>query len=123
MNVGHAIRDYRTQKGYSQGDLEKRTGLLRCYLSRVENNHTTPSLVTLSKIAGAMDISLSELLMEGTDSAPHQAKRLRDEELRFLLQMRRYSVDLDEADRRLLLDMVRKFASVDTRVLSSAAQS
>lgn len=112
MNLGHAIRDYRTQKGYSQGDLEKRTGLLRCYLSRVENGHTIPSLNTLAKIATAMDISLSELLMEGTPGVPQQTSRLREEELRFLIQMRRYSVDLDEADRSLLVDMVRKFASV-----------
>lgn len=112
MNLGHAIRDYRTQKGYSQGDLEKRSGLLRCYLSRVENGHTTPSLNTLAKIAGAMDISLSELLIEESGGVPHPMNRLKDEELRFLIQMRRYSVDLDEADRTLLIDMVRKFAAV-----------
>jgi transcriptional regulator with XRE-family HTH domain len=112
MNLGHAIRDYRTQKGYSQGDLEKRSGLLRCYLSRVENGHTIPSLNTLAKIAGAMDISLSDLLTEDIDGVPHPMIRLREEELRFLIQMRRYSVDLDEADRTLLVDMVRKFASV-----------
>jgi len=52
MNIGETIRNYRLQKGMSQGDIEKRTGLLRCYLSRVENGHTIPSLDTLSKIAG-----------------------------------------------------------------------
>ncbi len=46
-NIGTTIRDYRLQKGLSQGDIEKRTGLLRCYLSRVENGHTVPSLDTL----------------------------------------------------------------------------
>ena len=46
----------------SQGDIEKRTGLLRCYLSRVENGHTIPSLDTLSKIAGAMELPLSQIL-------------------------------------------------------------
>jgi transcriptional regulator with XRE-family HTH domain len=55
MNIGETIRNYRLQKGMSQGDIEKRTGLLRCYLSRVENGHTIPSLDTLSKIAGAME--------------------------------------------------------------------
>jgi len=44
MNIGETIRNYRLQKGMSQGDIEKRTGLLRCYLSRVENGHTIPSL-------------------------------------------------------------------------------
>jgi transcriptional regulator with XRE-family HTH domain len=51
----------------SQGDIEKRTGLLRCYLSRVENGHTIPSLDTLAKIAGAMELALSQFF---ADSAP-----------------------------------------------------
>jgi DNA-binding XRE family transcriptional regulator len=51
MKIGTAIRAHRLQKGLSQGDIEKKTGLLRCYLSRVENGHTVPSLDTLSKIA------------------------------------------------------------------------
>ena len=50
MNIGTTIRGYRLQKGMSQGDIEKKTGLLRCYLSRVENGHTVPSLETLQKI-------------------------------------------------------------------------
>jgi predicted transcriptional regulator len=44
INIGATIRDFRLQRGMSQGDIEKRTGLLRCYLSRVENGHTVPSL-------------------------------------------------------------------------------
>ena len=46
MNIGETIRSLRLHKGMSQGDIEKRTGLLRCYLSRVENGHTIPSLDT-----------------------------------------------------------------------------
>ena len=50
MNIGETIRNFRLHRGMSQGDIEKRTGLLRCYLSRVENGHTIPSLDTLAKI-------------------------------------------------------------------------
>ena len=64
MNIGETIRNYRLQRGMSQGDIEKRTGLLRCYLSRVENGHTIPSLDTLAKIAGAMEIALSQFFSE-----------------------------------------------------------
>src|SRR5713101_2834375 len=60
VNIGEVIRTYRGQRGLSQGDIERRTGLLRCYLSRVENGHTVPSLETLAKIAEAMDISLAD---------------------------------------------------------------
>ncbi len=56
VNIGEVIRTYRSQRSLSQGDIERRTGLLRCYLSRVENGHTVPSLETLAKIAEAMDI-------------------------------------------------------------------
>ena len=64
MKIGITIRGYRLQKGLSQGDIEKRTGLLRCYLSRVENGHTVPSLDTLSKIAQALDIPLAQFFAE-----------------------------------------------------------
>ena len=71
MNIGETIRNYRLQRGMSQGDIEKRTGLLRCYLSRVENGHTIPSLDTLAKIAGAMEIALSQFFSEsGHTTAP-----------------------------------------------------
>jgi len=87
MNIGVTIRSFRLQRGMSQGDIEKRTGLLRCYLSRVENGHTVPSLDTLSKIA-----------------------QLSDDELRFLTQIRRYSGSLNDSDRKLVVAMVKKMA-------------
>src|SRR3982751_419050 len=67
VNIGQVIRSYRGQRGLSQGDIERRTGLLRCYLSRVENGHTVPSLETLAKIAEAMDISLADFF-PGTET-------------------------------------------------------
>jgi transcriptional regulator with XRE-family HTH domain len=95
----------------SQGDIEKRTGLLRCYLSRVENGHTVPSLDTLKKIAGALDLQLAEFFAEESDTKEVFGLNLNAEEIRFLTQVQRYSANLSESDRRLLLAMVRKFAS------------
>jgi transcriptional regulator with XRE-family HTH domain len=111
MNIGTTIRDYRLQKGMSQGDIEKRTGLLRCYLSRVENGHTVPSLETLQKIARALDLQLSQFFAEDTLGKDMSTLNLREDEIRFLTQIQRYSANLSESDRRLLLAMVRKFAS------------
>ena len=48
MLIGARLRQLREQKQMSQGDIEERTGLLRCYVSRVENGHTVPSLETLA---------------------------------------------------------------------------
>ena len=94
----------------SQGDIEKRTGLLRCYLSRVENGHTVPSLETLQKIARALDLQLSEFFAEETIAKEMSGLNLGEQEIRFLTQIQRYSSNLSESDRRLLLAMVRKFA-------------
>src|SRR5271165_2062185 len=115
MKIGTTIRAHRLQKGLSQGDIEKKTGLLRCYLSRVENGHTVPSLDTLSKIALALDLPIAQFFAD--DSFGHQfnAQKLSDEELRFLTQIRRYSSNLNESDRKLLLAMVKKFAATAVR--------
>ena len=67
VNIGEVIRSYRSDRGLSQGDIERRTGLLRCYLSRVENGHTVPSLETLAKIAEAMEISLADFFRTATN--------------------------------------------------------
>jgi len=111
MNIGNTIRDYRLQKGMSQGDIEKRTGLLRCYLSRVENGHTVPSLDTLQKIASALDLQLSQFFAADTVAKEMSGLNLSEEEIRFLTQVQRYSAQLGDGDRRLLLAMVKKFAS------------
>ena len=44
MIVGDRLRELRDAKKLSQGDIEKRTDLLRCYISRVENGHTVPAI-------------------------------------------------------------------------------
>ena len=110
MNIGTTIRGYRLQKGMSQGDIEKRTGLLRCYLSRVENGHTVPSLETLQKIARALDLQLSEFFAEEIIGREMSSLNLGEDEIRFLTQIQRYSAHLSDSDRRLLLAMVKKFA-------------
>jgi transcriptional regulator with XRE-family HTH domain len=112
INIGETIRNYRLQKGMSQGDIEKRTGLLRCYLSRVENGHTIPSLDTLSKIAGAMEIALSQFFSEsGHSNGSKGLPQLSDDEVRFLSQVRRYASNLNDSDRKLVLAMVKKMAA------------
>ncbi len=110
MNIGTTIRGYRLQKAMSQGDIEKRTGLLRCYLSRVENGHTVPSLDTLEKIAGALDIPMSQFFTDEPAQRDIAAIALSADEIRFLSEVQRYSAHLSETDRRLLLAMVKKFA-------------
>ena len=116
MNIGDTIRNFRLQKGMSQGDIEKRTGLLRCYLSRVENGHTVPSLETLAKIAEAMDISLADFF-PGTETPRDRETQkalgeLSQDEIRFLAEIKKYSTTLSDGDKRLVLAMIRKMATL-----------
>jgi transcriptional regulator with XRE-family HTH domain len=115
MNIGETIRNFRLQKGMSQGDIEKRTGLLRCYLSRVENGHTIPSLDTLAKIASAMDVALAQFFADGATPEGKAMPQLSEDEVRFLTQIRRYSSGLNDSDRKLVLAMVKKMAATATR--------
>ena len=117
INIGATIRDFRLQRGMSQGDIEKRTGLLRCYLSRVENGHTVPSLDTLQKIAGSLEMPLSQFFSDEPVKETYGVS-LSEDDIRFLTQIQRYSSNLNESDRKLLLAMIRKFAATATTSIS-----
>ena len=67
MVIGDRLRELREAKNLSQGDIEKRTGLFRCYTSRVENGHTVPSVETLEKYASALEIPLYKLFYDDTE--------------------------------------------------------
>jgi transcriptional regulator with XRE-family HTH domain len=65
MIVGERLRTLREERNFSQGEIEKRTGLLRCYISRVENGHTVPAVETLEKFARALEVPLYQLMYDG----------------------------------------------------------
>ena len=110
MDIGKRLLALRTARNFSQGEIEKRTGLLRCYISRVENGHTIPSLETLERLAKALEVELYQLFFEGEgepEPAPVGARegldRSEDKLLGFFRQV-------DEADKQLMLHMARKMA-------------
>ena len=119
MIIGDRLRDMREQKKLSQGDIEKRTGLLRCYISRVENGHTVPAIETLEKLARALEIPLYQLFYEGEEppKLPNLPKRKSSDDIawgssgkdgRFLNKLRRLLAKTEEADRKLILYMAKK---------------
>jgi transcriptional regulator with XRE-family HTH domain len=67
LMIGERLRQIREAKKFSQGEIEKRTGLLRCYTSRVENGHTVPNLDTLAKYSQALEIPMYQLFYEGSE--------------------------------------------------------
>ena len=122
MIIGDRLRALREEKKLSQGDIEKRTGLLRCYISRVENGHTVPAIETLEKMARALEVPLYQLFYDGEEppAMPNLPKRKTAEEIawgtsgkeaRFLTVFRKVLGQIDEGDRRLLLYMAQKMAS------------
>jgi transcriptional regulator with XRE-family HTH domain len=80
MIIGDRMKALRETKHLSQGDIEKRTGLLRCYISRVENGHTVPSIDTLEKMARALEVPMYQLFYEGEQ--PPKLPNLRNGRLR-----------------------------------------
>ena len=110
--IGKSLRLIRIEKGLSQGDIEKRTGILRSYLSRVENGHTAPSLETLSRIAVALEVSLSELVDPPEGETAKKAQSFEDKpQARFWKLMRKYVPLLKEPDRRLLAGLARRMVT------------
>jgi len=67
MLIGQRLRELREAKHLSQGDIEKRTALKRCYTSRVECGHTVPSVETLEKYANALEVPFYKLFYEGEE--------------------------------------------------------
>jgi transcriptional regulator with XRE-family HTH domain len=112
MVIGDRLKTLRETKNLSQGDIEKRTGLLRCYVSRVENGHTVPSVETLEKFAGALELPLYHLMFDGNKppALPKSAKRSTEDSLESsrsgALLMRKLLpllAKMDQEDRNLIL--------------------
>lgn len=121
MVIGDRLRELREQKKLSQGDIEKRTGLLRCYISRVENGHTVPAIETLEKLARAFEVPMYQLFYDGAQppKLPNLLTRKSSEEIawgstgkdaRYLNKLRRLLGKTDEDGRKLLLYTLQKMA-------------
>jgi len=124
MVIGTRLRNLRVERDLSQADLGSRTGLLQCYISRIEQGHTVPSLETLEKFAQALGVPLHQLFYDqgGSLPTPHLTPRSPLEELpeedgsagreaRFLLQIRKLVGRMAQSNRQLLLDVAVKLAA------------
>ncbi len=116
----------------SQGDIEKRTGLLRCYISRVENGHTVPAIETLEKLARALEVPLYRLFYDGEEppKLPNLLKRKASEDIVwggsgkhgiYLHKLVKCLSKATESDRKLLLSFAQKVAAGRGRQVAKAA--
>ena len=118
MVIGDRLCQLREDQNLSQGDIEKRTGLLRCYISRVENGHTVPAVETLEKFARALEVPMYQLFYEGSDEPSELPKKSaaddewgsRGKDARVLARFRHLLSRTDEKNREMLLFMAQKMA-------------
>ncbi len=113
LSIGQRIRQVREQKSMSQGDIERSTGMLRAYISRVEHGHTVPSLESLERFAAALGIPLYQLFSytngpEQDAAVPATEQEKEDE--RYLLLLKSPIHNMEHANRELLLNLARRLA-------------
>jgi len=127
MIIGERLRLLRDEKKLSQGQIEERTGLFRCYISRVENGHTVPAVETLEKFARALEVPLYQLFYDGENppKLPNLAKRKngngaewgsKGKDARLLSQFSRLFGNMKKDDLNLLLHMAKKLAKKEKAV-------
>jgi transcriptional regulator with XRE-family HTH domain len=119
--IGERLRALREEKKFSQGDIEKKTGLLRCYVSRVENGHTIPAVETLEKFARALEVPMYQLFYDGEEppELPNLPKRKTPDDIawgsegkdaRLLAQFCRLFSRMKASDLGMVLFMAQKMA-------------
>jgi transcriptional regulator with XRE-family HTH domain len=122
MIIGDHLRELRELKKMSQGDIEHRTGLFRCYISRVENGHIVPSIETLEKFARALEVPMYQLFYDGQNPPkPRELPKGRPQDkliwgasgkqARMLHKFRRALSEIDDSNRMLILNVARKMAA------------
>jgi transcriptional regulator with XRE-family HTH domain len=118
MVIADRLKALREQKNMSQGEIEKRTGLLRCYISRVENGHTVPAIETLEKMARALEVPMYQLFYDGkkppalnipTETVPKDWGRSRSD-AKTVEKFRRLMSRANKSDLKLLLSMAQKMS-------------
>jgi transcriptional regulator with XRE-family HTH domain len=111
-SIGKRLRELRTHRNMSQGDIEEKTGLLRCYVSRVEGGYTIPSVETLEKFAAALAVPLHALFQVGDavpPPAPIRARATKPSTVSpFTEKIRRLTRRMDGRGREVFLSLLRK---------------
>jgi transcriptional regulator with XRE-family HTH domain len=117
MVIGDKLKSLRVQKNLSQGDIEKRSGLLRCYISRIENGHTVPSVENLEKMARALEVPMYRLFTDDAHvekpNIPAEAllsRAVRSKQAQELRKFAKYYLRMDDKDRGILFHMASKMA-------------
>jgi transcriptional regulator with XRE-family HTH domain len=119
MEIGAKLRELRIAKNLSQGDIQKRTGLFRCYTSRVEHGHTVPSIETLEKYAHALEVPLYRLFTDDDSVKVPKLRQAKDDSSSWGTRGKQRDAfetlakalsRMDERDKKLLFSMAHGMA-------------
>ena len=121
MIIGNRLRVLREEKKLSQGDIEQRSGLVRPYISRIENGHTVPTIETLEKMARALEVPIYQLFYDGEEppKLPNLPMRKSSDDIawgsvgkdaRFLGKLRRLLGKAEEKHRKFVMSMAEKMS-------------
>ena len=117
MVIGERLRALRKERKFSQGEIEKRTGLLRCYISRVEHGYTVPAIETLEKFARALEVPMYRLFYDGDypPELPNLPKRRSEwgsngEDAKLLAKFRKFFSRMEKDDLGLMMFTAKKMA-------------
>lgn len=120
MTIGERLRTIRKAKNLTQAEIERRTGLMWCYISRLENGHVVPGVPTLEKLARALETPLYQILYEG-DNPPEARKPAvtaprghlfgsEAKDAKFLKKIVRALEKMSDKDRQMVLLMAQRMA-------------
>jgi transcriptional regulator with XRE-family HTH domain len=117
MIMGNRLREIREAKGLSQGDIEHRTGLLRCYISRVENGHTVPAVETLEKFARALEVQMYQFFFDSKHGEPSDlnltsppTKKLSKTDAAVMARITALLPQMKDREKKLLVAFAQKVA-------------
>ncbi len=102
----------------SQGDIERKSGLSREFVSKIENGHAVPVITTLEKMACAMGVPLYMIFYDGDKAPPAPALTNADAgwgskgaDARALNRLREFLGRSTPRDRKLLMLIASRMAA------------
>jgi transcriptional regulator with XRE-family HTH domain len=97
VNISENIKSIRRLRGLSQGQLARRINCPRTWISKLERGKTSPFLVSLERIAEALNVTIVGLLEN--DLRPMDP---------WLNEIAPYIAKLSEAQRNMILDIAKR---------------
>ena len=70
VNIGQRLKKVRLERGYTLKDVASESGYSKALISRIENGNVSPSINSLLKIAGALEIKPYDLFLPSKDAGP-----------------------------------------------------